>query len=72
MMEETEGIVIRLREYNSVDQNTDLAKLLLEAADHIEMLNRRANRWQESAERFAESDPKHAAFAFYFRALRDA
>jgi len=70
MMDETEELVKRLLDFRPMD-DVDLAKLLLDAAEHIKMLNRRANRWQESAERFAESDPKHAAFCFYFKALRD-
>jgi hypothetical protein len=42
-----------------------------EAADEIERLRAEVNIWMGAAERFAESDPKFDAFAYYLKARRD-
>lgn len=46
------------------------AGLIMDIIDEIERLRAEKNRWQQAAERFAESDPRFDAFCFYFRAVR--
>ena len=66
----TREIIERLLDYTP-EQDVDLAQLMVDAANEIQRLDRLANRWQQAAERFAESDAKFDAFVFYFRALRE-
>lgn len=42
-----------------------------ELLNEIERLQAERDRWRQAAERFAESDPRFDAFAFYFKAVRD-
>jgi hypothetical protein len=75
----TDDIVTRLREElltierHGTESLNDLdhAHLLVAAADEIERLRAEVNTWMGAAERFAESDPKFDAFAYYFKARRE-